>query len=326
MKRYASLTAVPKLAGPVHLAVGMFDGVHRGHCEVIGGAVQMARQHGGVAGVLTFSPHPSRVLRPDQPVLQILDRERKACRIAALEADFLVEEPFTRGFAAEGAEGFLQKLCQAIPRLEAIHVGKNFRFGRNRTGDVSWLVTRGRELGLHVFSANAIEADGERISSTRIRRLLVAGEMETANALLGYNYLADGVVESGRALGRKLGFPTLNLVWAQELRPAFGVYAVRARRAGSAVWLPGVANYGVRPTVETAEDIVPKLETHLLVSGEEVCAAGLDAGSALEVEWLRFLRAEEKFAGVAELREKIAADVVAARIFLAEEIVATRRL
>ncbi len=326
MECYASLAAVPELKGPVHLAVGMFDGVHRGHCEVIGGAVQAARQRGGVAGVLTFAPHPSRVLRPEHPVLQILDAGRKARRIARLGADFLVEEPFTRAFAAEGSEGFLEKLLRAIPQMEAIHVGRNFRFGRNRTGDVAWLVARGRELGLHVFSANAIEADGERISSTRIRRLLTAGKMETANALLGYNYLSDGVVEPGRALGRELGFPTLNLAWEQELRPAFGVYAVRARCVGAKKWLPGVANYGVRPTVEIAEEIPPKLETHLLVPPEEVRAAGLDSGSALEVEWLRFLRPERKFAGVAELREQIAADVAVARFFFAEEKGAADRL
>ena len=142
--------------------------------------------------------------------------------------------------------------------------------------------------------------DGEPISSTRIRGLIEAGEIAAANALLGYSYFATGVVTPGKRLGRGIGFPTLNLAWSPGQRPRFGVYTVRVSGAKSAASLPGVANYGLRPTVEQATE--PRLETHVLV------ACPFDAGDEITVEWLRFLRPEMKFAGVDALREQIAKD------------------
>lgn len=287
-------------ARPLHLAIGMFDGVHLGHRAVIEAAVQSARRSGGAAAVLTFWPHPSALFRPENPTPLIQDAGTKGRVLLGLGVDAVVTQAFTPELAKIGAEEFLPWLRQKLPQLAAVYVGENFRFGRERRGDVDLLVAAGRPLGLTVFSASRVKLDGEPISSTRIRTLLEQGEIAAANALLGYTYFAVGVVTPGKRLGRTIGFPTLNLSWSPGQRPRFGVYVVRVSGAKSAALLPAVANYGLRPTVEqTAE---PRLEVHVL--GE--CPFG--AGDVLTVEWLRFLRPERKFADVEELRAQIAKD------------------
>jgi len=290
--------------GPLHLAIGMFDGVHLGHRAVIESAVQSARRSGGVAAVLTFWPHPSALFRPEHPTRLIQDAPAKARVLLTLGVDAIITQPFTLELARVAAEEFLPWLKQQLPQLAAVYVGENFRFGAGRRGDVALLVGAARALGLTVFSAPRVNLDGEPISSTRIRALLEAGEIAAANALLGYTYFATGVVTPGKRLGRGLGFPTLNLSWSPGLRPRFGVYTVRVAGAKSPAPLPAVANYGLRPTVEQATE--PRLESHVL--GE----CPFDAGDAITVEWLRFLRPEMKFAGLDELRTQIGRDRAAA--------------
>lgn len=299
-----NVTLPPK---PLHLAIGMFDGVHLGHRAVVESAVQSARASGGVAGVLTFWPHPSALFRPENPTRLMQDAETKARMLLALGVDAVITQPFDTALAAVEAEAFLGWLKQRLPRLAAIYVGENFRFGQARRGDAALLVATGRREGVRVFSAPRVNLDGEPISSTRIRAQLQAGDVEAANALLGYNYFAEGVVTGGKRLGRTIGFPTLNVAWAPELRPRLGVYAVRVSGAKATSPLPAVANYGLRPTVEQATE--PRIEAHVL--GE--CSFG--EGDAVRVEWLRFLRPEMKFANVEELRAQIAHDRTAAEEF-----------
>lgn len=308
---FRSLAAVRLPAQPLHLAIGMFDGVHLGHQAVIESAQHSARREGGLAGVLTFDPHPSRLFRPENPVRLLMPVELKAWFLQQrLGVDFVVEEPFTREFAAVAAEDFLPRLRAALPNLHALYVGENWRYGAGRRGDAASLVRAGREVGVSVFSAPRINLDGEPISSTRIRAHVAAGEMAAVNALLGYAYFAFGTVQPGRRLGRTIGFPTLNLGWEPECAPAEGVYAVRVRPQDAAreTGRPGVANYGVRPTVEAAGR--PLLEVHVL--GE--CPWG--EGTPLLVEWLHFLRPERRFADLAALRAQIAVDCAAAAEFL----------
>ena len=290
--------------GPVHLAIGMFDGVHLGHRATLRPALAAAREEQGCAAVLTFWPHPSVLFRPDDPTRLIQSPAIKAEMLHALGVDAVITQPFTREFAQLSADAFLPWLMARLPNLRAVYVGENFRFGHRRAGDVATLRSQAATLGLVVNSAPALEAAGEGVSSTRIRSHLVAGEIEAANALLGYAYFAEAVVVPGKRLGRQLGFPTLNVPWAPDLRPRFGVYAVRVHGARSAVPLPGVANYGLRPTVEAATE--PKLEVHVLG------ACPYDAGDAVRVEWLHFLRPEQKFSGVEALRTQIASDRAAA--------------
>ncbi len=284
---------------PLHLAIGMFDGVHLGHQSVIGSAVHSARRSGGVAGVLTFWPHPSRLFRSEDPVLQIMDSGTKAQMLQTLGIRVVIEQPFDKEFAAIPADDFVTHLCRYLPSLAAIYVGENWRFGQGRQGDVPHLIQLAKAAGIDLVSAPRLQRNGRVISSTRIRELLVNGEMATANSLFGYTYFSEAQVQRGRQLGRTLGFPTVNMVWEPELKPRFGVYAVRVS-GGEADGLPGVANYGLRPTVEDGA-ISPVLEVHLL--GDD---CPYTEGDFLKVEWETFLRPETKFAGLAELKAQVA--------------------
>ncbi len=302
-RSFASIEdARPFLTKPLYLAIGMFDGVHAGHRAVVCGAIQAARASGGLSAVLTFWPHPSRLFKPDFPVRLLQtppDRER---RLFELGADAVITQPFTQEFASIRAEDMLPFLKNALPTLAAVHVGENWRFGRGRAGDVPLLQSEGRKLGLKIVSTPRVSTNGEPVSSTRIRSLLAQGEIREVNALLGYRYFSEGVVVPGKKLGRLLGFPTLNLAWKPDLAPGFGVYVVRIRslRVENSPWLPAVANYGLRPTVEQTTE--PRLEVHVLG------ACDLVEGDEVRVEWLSFLRPEMQFSDVGELKTQIASD------------------
>lgn len=300
IRQFEALERVDLPAGPVHLAIGMFDGVHRGHQAVIRSAIDTAHARGGSAGVLTFEPHPSVVVRPGSPAKLIFPPEIKRRLLAGLGIDFLVVHPFTPEFAATTARDFVAQLLRVFPGLETVYVGENFRFGRGREGDTAVLQSAAREAGFTVFSTTRLAGDGAPISSSRLRDLIAAGEIEAANALLGYSYFAEGTVQAGKQLGRTLGFPTLNMPWSPALRPALGVYAVTIEGADGRAQ-PAVANYGLRPTVESGA-AEPRLEVHVLE------ATRLTQGDAVTARWLRFLRPERKFAGVDELRQQVELD------------------
>lgn len=293
-----SASALP--ACPLHLAIGMFDGTHVGHRAVIEAAVESARRDGGLAAVLTFWPHPSAIFRPENPTRLIQDTPTKVKQLLGFGVDAVITQPFTPEFAGIAAEDFIPWLKQRLPHVVALYVGENWRFGQGRRGDAALLMAEGAKQGLHVFSAPRVNFWGEAISSTRIRTLLETGEMAAANTLLGYTYFAEGVVAPGKRLGRTIGFPTLNLAWTPPLCPRFGVYAVQVSGGKSPGVFPGVANYGLRPTVEAA--LVPRLEAHVLSE----CPFG--EGDAIKVEWLRWVRPEAKFKNIDELRAQIARD------------------
>jgi riboflavin kinase/FMN adenylyltransferase len=298
--------ALAGLKRELHLAIGVFDGVHLGHKAVVESAVFSARRSQGVAAVLTFDPHPSQLFRPDNPTRLIMPIEGKIAMLHAIGVDCVICKHFDQAFAGIPADEFLGYLQAQLPALKSIYVGENFEFGQKRAGNVATLVATGRELGVEVFSAQRIKHNGEPISSTRIREELQAGHITEANDLLGYNYVSTGRVVPGAKLGRKIGFPTLNLPWEPECPPRFGVYLVQFRPAGAEVWQAGVANYGVKPTVATVGQ-TPALEIHGLEPTQ------LDAGDDIEVEWLDFIRPEQKFTSVDELKAQIAQDTEAAR-------------
>jgi len=298
-------------AKPLHLAIGMFDGVHLGHRAVIDMAVQSARRSGGVAGVLTFAHHPTALLRPDNPTRLIHDAVTRARLLVEAGIDTVILQRFTPELARVEAEDFLPWLLKCLPHLATVHVGENWRFGRGRRGDVAMLVAQAKQHHLAVVSAPRVNENGEPISSTRIRASLQAGEIEDANLMLGYNYFAEGVVTPGKALGRSLGFPTLNIAWEPDLRPRFGVYAVRVSGEKKSGACAGVANYGLRPTVEQGA-AQPRLETHILGP------CPFASGDKIHVEWLRFIRPEVKFSGIGELTAQIARDRAEAEKFFQE--------
>jgi riboflavin kinase/FMN adenylyltransferase len=291
----------------LHLALGAFDGVHLGHRAVLHSARAAARRDHGQVGVMTFDPHPSKVLRPEAAVPLILNRAQKDERLTEAGAESIHHQAFTTQHAAMEAADFPAWLMHTFKGLRSLHVGSNFRYGQGRAGDGASLVRDGARLGLSVQLVEPVQLDGEPVSSSRIRAALHHGDLALANRLLLRPYEATGTIVGGRRLGRTLDFPTLNLPWNPELRPAYGVYAVELVTAAG-VAEPGVANWGLRPTVENGP-VEPLLETHLLRPAGPVPTTG----AAVRVRWLHFLRREQKFADLAALRSQIAEDAAAAR-------------
>lgn len=286
--------------GPLHLALGVFDGVHVGHRAVIARAVDAARKEGGKAFVVTFDPHPIRVIAPEKaPASLLATLDEKAAVVKALGVDGLLVIHFDMAFAKMDAEEFVRKLLAADVRTVA--VGEDWRFGSKRSGDVAMLRRMGRELGFQLEAVPPVMWDGERISSTRIRQAIRDGNFDAVEELLGRPYELSGTVIEGRKLGRGLGFPTANLRLGERQTPRDGVWAVKVDGVRK-----GVANLGTRPTVDGGERL---LEVHLLDFSGDLY------GKELRVRFEKFLRPERKFGSLEELREQIGRDAEEARHF-----------
>ncbi|MAS93877.1 MAG: bifunctional riboflavin kinase/FMN adenylyltransferase [Verrucomicrobiales bacterium] len=297
------ISELKNLEGPLHLAIGVFDGVHLGHKEVIEAAFDSAKEVGGQIVVVTFDPHPVEVLAPANAPRLLAGHEHK---LLILEREMGVKNVlivrFDRDFAEQTGEEFVRALIGSGPAggIARICVGEAWQFGKGRSGDVELLRTLGSELNFEVTGVPTVEMGGMRVSSTRIREAVGAGDFEVAEKLLGRKYTVYGTVIGGRKLGRTIGFPTANLTVHSEQLPPTGVYAVRVVGYGDS-W-DGVANLGYRPTVEGGE-VKRLLEIHLFGLDYEIY------GEDLEVEFVQFLRREKKFSGVDELKEQIALDV-----------------
>ncbi len=312
--KFRSLEGIELESRPLHLAIGMFDGVHLGHKSVIEAAVHSARRENGIAGVLTFWPHPSVLFRPENPTRLIMDPANKTRLFRGLGAEIVIEQPFDSEFASISAEEFVPHLVRCLPALDSIYVGENWGFGKGRKGDVDLLLREARKRGVSVISMPRLYRNGEPISSSRIRECLIRGAIEEANSLLGYSYFLEGEVREGRGMGREIGFPTLNIPWAGDLEPLHGVYGVRVDESiegalgapgerPSARVRSGVANFGLRPTVAEEGENAPILEVHLL---DESCP--FDRGDRLFVELVFFIRPEEKFSNLDALKIRIRND------------------
>lgn len=292
---------------PLHLAIGMFDGVHCGHQAVIRQAMEIASgEEGHKAAVLTFDPHPSKVLYPKMATSLLMPLRQRVQDMHAVGADFVFVQTFTKEYAQQPAEEFLPSLVKRFPALKSIHVGENFRFGKGRSGNVDTLRNSAKAVGVDLHALERKRMDGLAISSSRIRASLMEGSIDEVNAMLGHPYSVRGRIVSGKGLGRKIDFPTLNIPWYPEVLPRFGVYQVRLRRVGSSERCGGVANYGLRPTVGESAD--PLLEVHLL-DNEDVPGEG----EPVVVELIRFIRPEKTFESVDELSRQISKDVEAVR-------------
>ena len=287
------------------VALGNFDGVHRGHAHVLRAA--HAARPGAKLAVLSFEPHPRELFRPDDPPFRLtLDRERQDA-LAALGVQVLYEIPFDRSFSELTAEAFVSDVLHQ--GIGAVHLacGADFAFGHRRGGDVAFLAGRAEALGMGLSIVPSLADAQGPISSTRIRRLLQDGYPERAAADLGRAWAVRGVVSHGDKRGRTIGFPTANVALGRHLEPTRGVYAITARLAdGSTV--PGVANIGRRPTVD--EGLQSRVEAHLFDW------AGDLYDQEIAVALQSFLRAERKFASFDELRAQIATDASQARAVL----------
>ncbi|HEU4411684.1 MAG TPA: riboflavin biosynthesis protein RibF [Polyangiaceae bacterium] len=302
----------PSPAPPTLVAIGNFDGVHRGHRGVLGRALAEAGRLGLAPTVLTFAPHPAEVLgRGAPPTLTRLPR--KVALLGALSPSLRVfVQAFDLAFAAQTPEAFARGLLARQLGAREVIVGENFRFGKDRSGDFATLTELGRALGFVVRSEPLAGDEGGPWSSTRARAALRAGDLDDVGRVLGRPHALEGVVARGQGRARQLGFPTANLEGVVEALPPYGVYAVRVERAGAEgadgePLGPGVANIGVRPTLAAGFAV----EAHLLEGGGDLY------GERLRLHLVARLRPERAFAGVEELREQIGRDVEAARIALA---------
>jgi riboflavin kinase / FMN adenylyltransferase len=301
-RRISHISELSLLGQPLHVALGVFDGVHLGHQQVIRRTIDAARQQGGLAGVVTFEPHPIRVLAPERAPRSLLaSLDHKAQILNSLGLDFLLTVEFDLPRAGQEAEAFLAELC-AHP-IRTIAVGEDWCFGRGRRGNVHLLRDQVGHYGYDLQAVPPIMHEGERISSTRIRQAIRDGSLAAAAAMLGRPFTVAGTVTQGKQLGRTIGFPTANLEIGSEQIPPHGVWAVRAR-VGERIF-PGVANLGLRPTVE--DSMQPRLEVHLF--GEP----GDLYGAFMEVEFVEFLRGEEKFGSLEALKEQIGRDAARAK-------------
>jgi riboflavin kinase/FMN adenylyltransferase len=289
---------------PCAVTLGNFDGVHRGHQALVAETVGWARAAPADAVVLTFDPHPARILNPSQAKGALMTLGQKAEVIASLGVDRLAVLPFTEELARLSAEEFARLVLRGALGAVCVVVGQDFRFGRGRAGDVAALTELGQSLGFAVKGLPPVVDDGAPVSSSRIRDRLSEGDVAKAGDLLGRAFYVDGTVVRGDGRGRKLGFPTANLAVRNETLPLSGVYACRVRPGSGAAPWRAVANLGRRPTFGGGE---PVLEAHLLDFDGDLY------GAEVRVEFVARLRAERPFSGPVALLEQIRADAAEAR-------------
>lgn len=287
------------------VTVGNFDGVHRGHQALVAQAVADARASRGTAVVLTFDPHPSRVLAPERAPATLMTLAQKAEWLGRLGVDRVAVLPFTSALAAQPAADFAQKVLHDALQATTVVVGAAFRFGQGRAGDVALLRRLGRSLGFRVHGMRPVFHQGAPISSSRVREALARGDAAGAAEMMGRPFAIDGTIVKGLGRGRTIGIPTANIASVNEILPGNGVYACWLRVGGPErpIW-PAVANVGRRPTFGGTDTTV---EAHVLDVDEDMY--GQPARLAFEAR----LRPEETFPDAAALVAQIRRDVVRAR-------------
>jgi len=307
MERLDGGSAVPAhLRGGI-VALGNFDGFHKGHQAVVGRAVARARAEGRPALVATFDPHPVRYFRPDAPWFRLTSLDQRERLFAAAGADAMILFTFDGALAATTAEDFVAERLVHLFGAAGVVTGEDFTFGKGRGGNIEVLKRLGEARGLSVEAVAPVLDDGEAVSSSRIREALRAGDCEIAGALLTRPFAIEGVVEHGDKRGRTIGYPTANLGLGHYLRPRFGIYAVRGRLPDGRV-LDGAANLGIRPTFEPAREL---LEPFFFDFSGDLY------GQTIEVELVSFIRDERRFDGIDALKVQMDLDCAEARRRLA---------
>jgi riboflavin kinase/FMN adenylyltransferase len=303
MERLTCDQPVPDALRGGVVALGNFDGFHRGHQAVVGAAVANGRETGRPVLVASFDPHPVRYFRPDAPPFRLTTLDQRAALFAEAGADAMLVFSFNETLANVSAETFVTDWL--IGRAGAAHIvtGEDFTFGKARRGNVALLTEIGAQHGLTCEAIGQISDDGGPISSSRIRDALVAGDCEAATRLLTRPYRIAGTVQHGDKLGRTIGFPTANIDMGTYLRPRYGIYAVRVRLPDGRV-VDGAANIGIRPTFDPPKEL---LEPYLFDFAENLY------DQQIEVELVSFLRPEAKFDSLEALTAQMDADCVEAR-------------
>jgi len=288
----------------VCVAIGVFDGVHLGHQQIIRQTVADARGHDAISLVVTFDRHPSAIVAPDKTPPQIFSRSQKLRAIESLGVEALLEIPFDKTFSEKSGEVFIRELVRDLGKIHSVCVGADFVFGHKRSGNLALLKKLGTELNFQVHGMAELALDGHTVSSTRIREAIRTGNFDGASQMLGRPYAICGKIIQGYKIGRQFGFPTANLDTTNLVLPPNGVYAASTKLKEQ--FYRVALNIGLRPTVATAQ---PKLrvEAHLLDFSGDLY------GAELELELGLKLRDERKFASATELQEQIGRDVAAVR-------------
>jgi riboflavin kinase/FMN adenylyltransferase len=298
------------------LTIGSFDGVHRGHQEIVRKLTAGARASASPAVALTFYPHPALVLRGQRGPFYLTTTEERAALLGKLGVDVVITHPFSRQLAAMSARDFVN-LLKARLDFRQLWVGGDFALGRGREGDIPTLSRLGQELAFSVQVIPPVEIEGQVVSSSQVRTLIASGDVHSASRWLGRPYRVAGEIVHGDGRGRTIGIPTANLAtWPEQLLPAAGVYAGLAR-LGRKTWGAAV-NLGVRPTFD-GRTVLPQLEAHLLDFDGNLYA------KTLQLDFIARLRGEQRFPNIQALVDQIQQDITQTRRILAEETVVRPR-
>jgi len=306
----------PPIEGQLAVAIGNFDGIHKGHVKLLNECKLQANKSNLAFGVVTFDPHPRDFFNPKNPSFKLLDSEEKEILLSKIGVEFLIIIEFNEKLKNCNAEQFLSQILKQNFNIVKMFAGSNFKFGKNREGSIENTRSFANTLGLQLVSidlkqfSSLTEKEYEVISSQKIRKLIQNGQLKLANDLLGRNWCITGKVEKGKQQGREIGFPTANLSLKNFLKPPLGVYISRLKIINSKNpeicndWLPSISNIGTRPTV--SGDTV-NLETHIIDFKENNFDKNL-YGKRIKVELIEFLRPEKKFKSLSELQKQIEVD------------------
>jgi riboflavin kinase / FMN adenylyltransferase len=299
----------PDDARPAHwrqpvLALGNFDGLHRGHRKILDRLQRVAGERRASSVVMTFDPHPPRVVRPDKAPPLLMTKAQKLEALAQAGVDGTAIVRFTHELSQWEPETFVRTVLVEWLRVSEVWVGANFLFGRDRSGNFSLLRTLGARYGFKAEKIDPVRYKDFVVSSTRVRRLITEARVDEAAALLGHPYVIDGVVIRGAQRGRTIGFPTANLCSENELIPPHGVYATNAILDG--IVMPSVTNIGTRPTVDPSGQT--SVETHIFDLDRDLY------GATLRLAFIQRLRDERAFDSLDLLKSQIAADCARARV------------
>lgn len=288
------------------IALGNFDGFHKGHQAVVQAAIDWAKSENRPVIVATFDPHPVRHFKPDTPPFRLTTLDQRERLFTAAGADAMLVFEFDAQLAATTAEDFVEKLLVERFGAAGVVTGEDFTFGKGRAGNVDVMKELGAPLGLVTKTVSAVNDDGDVVSSSRIRGALEEGDCETAARLLTRPFAIEGTVIHGDKNGRDLGFPTANVDMGHYLRPKYGIYAVKGRLPDGRV-VNGAANLGIRPSFDPPKEL---LEPHFFDLDEDLY------GQVIEVELHHFLRGEEKFDDLDALIVQMEKDCERARLLL----------
>lgn len=287
------------------ITIGTFDGVHLGHLTILQQVVAHAKELGGESIVLTFEPHPRKLLFPDQPIKIITPLEEKIKLITQAGIDHVFVVPFTESFAALSAEAYIKDFLVKHLQPKGIVIGYDHQFGHDRAGNIKLLQAYESELGFKVYEIPAKQIEDAAVSSTKIRNALTAGHVNDANKMLGRRYCLTGSVVSGAQLGRTLGFPTANIKPAdtEQIIPGNGVYAIQAVIASDTY--NGMMNIGIRPTV--SNELSLHIEAHLFNFNRDIY------NQSIEIVFAERLRDEQRFPSLDALKAQLNTDAVNAK-------------